>query len=202
MRTRFTTGLKILNVFRPKSTVSDISPKSVELGLERISLPMQGQPPQGGTSLWKAGSGTERCRGLIGRLARRCAEFANSAVKVFSLETRSQLDFAATTVGCLPAGTLALTTKPEAVFFVARNLESTSTPKSAAVPVPVVVAGLPVPAGIAKVYDLTVEGEHEFYANGVLVHNCIHYVFAENPGFVLPTRGGDTFVPIYSGTGH
>lgn len=23
------------------------------------------------------------------------------------------------------------------------------------------------------VYDLTIEGEHEFYANGVLVHNCV-----------------------------
>ena len=22
-------------------------------------------------------------------------------------------------------------------------------------------------------YDLTVEGEHEFFANGILVHNCI-----------------------------
>jgi hypothetical protein len=28
--------------------------------------------------------------------------------------------------------------------------------------------------GIEKaVYDLTVEGEHEFFANGILVHNCI-----------------------------
>jgi hypothetical protein len=23
------------------------------------------------------------------------------------------------------------------------------------------------------VYDLTIEGEHEFYANGILVHNCV-----------------------------
>jgi len=66
----------------------------------------------------------------------------------------------------------------------------------------VVVAGLPRKSGKAKVYDLTVEGEHEFYANGVLVHNCVHYVFAENPGFVLPTRGGDTFVPIYHEVGN
>ena len=28
------------------------------------------------------------------------------------------------------------------------------------------------PYGKADVYDLAVEGEHEFYANGVLVHNC------------------------------
>ena len=28
------------------------------------------------------------------------------------------------------------------------------------------------PSGRQPVYNLTVEGEHEFYANGVLVHNC------------------------------
>jgi hypothetical protein len=27
-------------------------------------------------------------------------------------------------------------------------------------------------AGRADVYNLTVEGEHEFFANGVLTHNC------------------------------
>lgn len=30
----------------------------------------------------------------------------------------------------------------------------------------------PLPYG-AEVYDLTVDGEHEFFANGILVHNCI-----------------------------
>ena len=28
------------------------------------------------------------------------------------------------------------------------------------------------PDGTANVYDLTVDGEHEFFANGILVHNC------------------------------
>lgn len=30
--------------------------------------------------------------------------------------------------------------------------------------------------GLRKVYDITVAGEHEFYANGVLVHNCMRYL--------------------------
>ena len=34
-----------------------------------------------------------------------------------------------------------------------------------------------------EVYDLTIEGEHEYFANGVLVHNCIdavrYYVLGE-----------------------
>ena len=27
-------------------------------------------------------------------------------------------------------------------------------------------------AGFADVYDIEVEGDHEFFANGILVHNC------------------------------
>lgn len=30
-------------------------------------------------------------------------------------------------------------------------------------------------AGFADVYDLEVEGAHEFFANGILVHNCLRY---------------------------
>lgn len=29
------------------------------------------------------------------------------------------------------------------------------------------------PGGIERVFDLCVEGEHEYFANGVLVHNCM-----------------------------
>ena len=44
-----------------------------------------------------------------------------------------------------------------------------------------------------KVYDLTIEGEHEFFANGILVHNCmdaIRYAFdkyrRQNEYYVVP----------------
>jgi hypothetical protein len=37
----------------------------------------------------------------------------------------------------------------------------------------------------ARVYDLTVEGCHEFFANGVLVHNCMD---AANYGAVTHLR--------------
>ena len=36
----------------------------------------------------------------------------------------------------------------------------------------VVVSEYPIPAGKADVYNLTVDGEHEYFANGFLVHNC------------------------------
>ncbi|NBX73670.1 MAG: hypothetical protein EBQ89_05155 [Alphaproteobacteria bacterium] len=34
------------------------------------------------------------------------------------------------------------------------------------------VSGASTSAGVGRVFNLTVEGTHEFYANGVLVHNC------------------------------
>ena len=40
-----------------------------------------------------------------------------------------------------------------------------------------------------EVYDLTIDGEHEYFANGVLVHNCIdasrYYVLGELLGRIL-----------------
>lgn len=43
-----------------------------------------------------------------------------------------------------------------------------------------------------EVYDLTIEGEHEYFANGVLVHNCIdaarYYVLGELLGRILKPR--------------
>ena len=39
-------------------------------------------------------------------------------------------------------------------------------------------------AGTADVYDLTVEGVHNFVANGVVVHNCLHEIIQTCP----PTR--------------
>ena len=43
-----------------------------------------------------------------------------------------------------------------------------------------------------EVYDLTVEGEHEYFANGILVHNCIdaarYYILGELLGRILKPR--------------
>lgn len=45
--------------------------------------------------------------------------------------------------------------------------------------------------GSARVYDLSVEGEHEFFAGGVLVHNCLdclHYIETSRPIFHMRQR--------------
>ena len=57
---------------------------------------------------------------------------------------------------------------------------STSTASNGAAPVHVVSSFEPLP-GKHPVYNLTVDGEHEYYANGVLVSNCdaVRYACAE-----------------------
>jgi intein/homing endonuclease len=47
------------------------------------------------------------------------------------------------------------------------------------------------PTGTACVYDLTVEGAHEFFANGVLVHNCADALrYGCHTHFFSKRRGG------------
>lgn len=55
---------------------------------------------------------------------------------------------------------------------------STGTPARFAVPVRVLAVE---PAQRAPVYDLTIDGEPEFFANGLLVHNCIRYAMMSRP---------------------
>ena len=45
--------------------------------------------------------------------------------------------------------------------------------------------------GLQQVYDLTVDQEHEYFANGILVHNCIdaaRYFFQENATIKTPQQ--------------
>lgn len=66
---------------------------------------------------------------------------------------------------------MGLTTKSEFVSFVGNHSPQTNTAMCGLAPVPVDAVSN---GGMRdKVYDLTVDGEHEFFANGVLVHNCI-----------------------------
>lgn len=59
--------------------------------------------------------------------------------------------------------------KPVPALVVAENSKSTATASSSAAPVFVRSVST---GGRGKVYNLTVAVDEEFFANGVLVHNC------------------------------
>jgi hypothetical protein len=67
---------------------------------------------------------------------------------------------------------------------------STDTPRRAAAPVSVL--GLS-DAGRADVYNLSVEGVEEYFANGVLVHNCRYLCMSVGGGPQFPDH--DVTVP-------
>lgn len=68
-----------------------------------------------------------------------------------------------------PVETLESTMKPVPALVVAENSKSTATASSSAAPVFVRSVST---GGRGKVYNLTVAVDEEFFANGVLVHNC------------------------------
>ena len=57
---------------------------------------------------------------------------------------------------------------------------SSQYPQLVAVPVQTISAGKIV----ARVYDISVEGQHEFFANGILVHNCIDAIRYALDGYI------------------
>ena len=65
-----------------------------------------------------------------------------------------------------------LTISKNIAVSVARPSGQINIVKSKHAPTPAVKVLGCSKAGIATVYNLTVEDTHEFYANGILVHNC------------------------------
>jgi hypothetical protein len=59
------------------------------------------------------------------------------------------------------------------------------------------------PQNLKQVYDITVEDEHEYFANGILVHNCSDsndYMFIAmyNSEYINYQRGDIRNKPVYS----
>lgn len=126
-----------------------------------------------GTGRKKAGSGTASMVAQWRlKLQRRvtCATTAGKPTRV----TRPMAG-TASAAGCASrptAGSPEWTTRPALARSAAESFPpiSTATPRTA----PVVVRSVTAIPGKHVVYDLLVEGAHEFYAGGVLVHNSIN----------------------------
>ena len=104
-----------------------------------------------------------RTRAASGRLSVPAAESRSSLLAIVgSLGTSSVLVPVLRNIGLIPA----LTTNADPARSAAHPSPSTATPWCAPV-----VASVARSSGIADVFDLTVEGEHEFFAAGILVSN-------------------------------
>lgn len=95
-------------------------------------------------------------------------------VERFFVQQRLRLNFAVLNAPLPIEGKAGLITSFLPANYAGKNLQKTNTPELD------FVAGLVQavePGGVQKrVFDLTVEGKHEFIANGILVHNCVDAV--------------------------
>jgi hypothetical protein len=120
----------------------------------------------------KAGRGTSSIARTFGRSAQRVntsASDAGSRSRPGTGSRSSVRDIASPERAIFRASTMS----QQPVLSAGRRSRRTSTCESSPVPASV---RLVAPSGSAHVHDLTVEGEHEFFANGVLVHNCLRYL--------------------------
>ena len=102
------------------------------------------------------------------------APAAGKHMSVFASDstTNTAHENARPSTGAIPA----LTMLPASANGAGRNTKQTDIPSkdSADYLVPLPIAEVSSrSAGKEVVYDLCIEGEHEYFANGVLVHNCM-----------------------------
>lgn len=172
MATRSTTISPIWNWSAVPST-SGIMPLSPHDVTFHARISGRRRPlPQPGTEARPASAGIEnRPSGCVGAASRRATTRHASSVasdsSLRSIERWSAVGTATQKSDVDPDSTMSSAPVPSA----ASRSSSTSTARSRVAPV--VVESVAATGKIEPVYDLTVEGEHEFFANGVLVHNCV-----------------------------
>jgi hypothetical protein len=131
-----------------------------------------------GTRRRKDSPGIQTTAEKLGRHESRSAASAISAAGSSSRSPVARTTASApTTARARGGGPRGWMTRIASALSAVRRTGRTGTPRSG----PVRVSAAPRPAGTAAVYDLTVDGAHEFFANGLLVHNCLRYVCMQRP---------------------
>ena len=166
-----TTRLQTSNLLNTKNIV-EITEKNAQNGLAQLSNQWEKKQRQNGIVPLKVAPGTKNTEGSLGNADRQRRGFVLTVGKSSRPEIgRRQHASALMPVGPMKDTTEGTTTKPESANGVAKNLSVTSITEPPIVPVHVLrVIGLP---NKRPVYNLEVENAHEFFANGVLVHNCV-----------------------------
>lgn len=170
---RSTTRSTTSSASRASTTCTTTSARSITT-LPSASPTWSGSGPSlpSGIGLLQAANGTANTQSRWPRTAAQKRESATTAARTTRATTWGTPSRSApTTASTVPDWRLGSTTRTALASSAATPSGSTSTSGSAAVPVRVVRAfrGEPNPSAV---YNLQIDGAHEFYANGVLVHNC------------------------------
>ena len=181
--TRSITKLKTLNAFTPAligwpivmTAASEDNSKANSLYLKELgrfqSLGMGQKRAKDGTPIMA------RTSLPIARLRRASAINAGAITKLMSLAQTATLGFARAIAKQYFAAFPGLIMRRGNAQFAASPLQSTGTQGTRlAQGRAVTVLGTRPNKDMVRVYDLTIEGAPEFFASGVLVHNCARYI--------------------------
>lgn len=170
-----TTQSKTLNVSMGESTYHDTTKERL---VTKNSLPESDHLQSNGMDQKQGLNGTgttlkARLVKMLGRfLGQNVTNVEKITKKILLLQNKKEIISAQTTVNLHIAGLLALILYNEFVRFVVACLIKTNTLFLKLVPENVVRFHSLTPNGKAKVYNITVEGNHQYFANGILVSNC------------------------------
>ena len=130
--------------------------------------------------VWRSISDWARSRGRTEPLSAACA---SSVVGSISPEIEATRSSVATPASPRVDAPPVSTTKHAPAPGAGSTSSPTSTPTAAVAPVDAVVVTGTRPAGTQTVYNLSVEGVHEYFANGLLVSNCdtLRYALMSRP---------------------
>lgn len=112
---------------------------------------------------------------LYGKTINRIRQFASNVLKLTKPKRKQDLGFAPTIARQHLGDTAKKITFPIPVLCADQDSPTINTIHES-----IAQEIAPIKRGLQKVYDITVEDEHEFFANGILVHNCFRYHLASN----------------------
>lgn len=202
MPTLLITTSRTLSAFLPQNTSQNTGPSEVlEHRLKnRLNCSLRfALLRKSGTPLKKALSGTGN---TLLRLLKIVPLFLQSAVSVlqnirFETLTLQELGFAQRSASLPRGASRGLMTSLESAYSAVKNSKAISIQheSSAANPAPRLIGK--APAAPQKVFNLTVANHAEYFANGILVHNCdaLNYIYnnAQVPEEPAPDAPVDPF---------
>jgi hypothetical protein len=168
-RTHLIMNSRIWSASRTKNTPPDTRARSVVSGRENTSSEFARLPLRG-MDLMQVGSGTVNTEKTVGRVKRSKNILAKSAARSSYLSNAGSCVSVLTPVNPSSGDVPGWITKLGFASFVDSLSRLQNTSKQNAAPVSVVACRA---VGRAEVYNLTVAGTPEYFANGVLVHNCL-----------------------------
>lgn len=169
MATWAITTSQTLNVFLSRIITPNTTLETAHLQSER-TWTESGRWQRSGTAVELERIGTASMGGKFGNISRRLNDNAKTAVPTSRHDINIRIsDFVRSIASRLGVVGQDLTMLTGSVLNAEKCSVSTGTPEQDHVPVYVVRVK---DGGIRNVFNLTVERQHEFFANGILVANC------------------------------